>query len=372
MKKRIAIIGGGIAGLALSIDLRQKGFEVVILEKGTYPRHKVCGEYISMESRKYLEKICPALKKLDLPVITHFKLSSPANLTYQTPLDMGGFGISRYLLELMLYNRALEVGATVQLNCKATEFNFDSTNQRYIITTNHGEIHADLVCNASGRKSNLEAKNRIKEQKGNNYVGVKYHIKIPRDRTLIEIHNFAGGYCGISSIENDLACLCYIVNSKMLKNTGNSIPLLEERVLHKNVHLKKIFTEAEFINKEPITISGINFMVKQPASGDAVFLGDAAGSIAPITGNGMSMAIRAASVLAAYVQQYFDSSWSKQQFMTGYSAYWKNEFSTRISLSRYFQKLSEFPLLTSITIRLLKAFPPLAQQIIRSTHGQPF
>ena len=49
MKCDVAIIGGGLAGLSLSIDLRKRGFSVVVIEKGNYPRHKVCGEYISME-----------------------------------------------------------------------------------------------------------------------------------------------------------------------------------------------------------------------------------------------------------------------------------------------------------------------------------
>jgi len=45
-----AIIGGGLAGLALSIQLSKKGYRVILFEKEQYPFHKVCGEYISMES----------------------------------------------------------------------------------------------------------------------------------------------------------------------------------------------------------------------------------------------------------------------------------------------------------------------------------
>jgi flavin-dependent dehydrogenase len=55
----VAIIGGGIAGLSLSIDMKKRGYKVIVIEKGTYPRHKVCGEYISMESHNYLQNICP-------------------------------------------------------------------------------------------------------------------------------------------------------------------------------------------------------------------------------------------------------------------------------------------------------------------------
>src|SRR5580698_2955118 len=99
MKYDVAIIGGGIAGLALSIDLKKRGYTVAVVEKGNYPRHKVCGEYISMESYNYLQSICPALTAHKLPVISNFKLTSGNNKEFTTALDLGGFGISRYLLE---------------------------------------------------------------------------------------------------------------------------------------------------------------------------------------------------------------------------------------------------------------------------------
>ncbi len=371
--KPIAIIGGGIAGLSLSIDLRQRGFEVVLIEKGAYPRHKVCGEYISMESRAYLEKVCPVLSKLQLPVIDNFKLSSTGNITYSTKLDPGGFGISRYLLELMLFNQATELGVKVMLNCKATHFEADENSGSYTVTTNAGVIHASLICNASGRKSNFETKTRqVAASPETNYIGIKYHVSIDRDPTLIEIHNFPGGYCGISSIEDNNACLCYIVNSEALKESGNSIPNLERSVLFQNKELKNIFHYARFQTAHPLTISGINFLIKNPVSDDTIFLGDSAGSIAPITGNGMSIALRSASALAETIEYYFSNGLPARQLMKAYSDFWNKEFSSRIKLSRYFQRLSEYPILTNLTIRLMNSFPLLGKKIISQTHGQPF
>ncbi|MDQ3051662.1 MAG: NAD(P)/FAD-dependent oxidoreductase [Bacteroidota bacterium] len=371
--KRIAIIGGGIAGLSLSIDLRQRGFDVVLIEKGSYPRHKVCGEYISMESRAYLESVCPVLSKLQLPVIDQFKLSSTGDISYSTKLDPGGFGISRYLLELMLYNQATELGVVVMLNCKASHFMLDEKSGNYTITTNAGAIQAALICNASGRKSNFETQARTVTSLGNtNYIGIKYHVTLDRNPKLIEIHNFPGGYCGISSIEDQQACLCYIVNSEALKNSGNSIPNLERSVLFQNKELKKLFHYAQFKTAHPLTISGINFLIKSPVSEDSIFVGDSAGSIAPITGNGMSIALRSASALAETIDYYFSKGLPTKQLMRSYSDFWNKEFSSRIKLSRYFQKLSEYPLLTNFTIRLMNSFPIIGRKIISQTHGQPF
>ncbi len=372
MKKQIAIIGGGIAGLALSIDLCKRGIDVILIEKGSYPRHKVCGEYVAMESKRYLEFICPELSKTLVPEINIFKLSATGSGFYETALDPGGFGISRYKLEMMLYNQALEQGVTIWLNCKANEINADKFNGQFTIKTSRGAVNANLICNASGRKSNFESGNTASYQNGVNYVGVKYHVQMDRDSKVIEIHNFPGGYCGISSIEDNLSSLCYIVNSQMLKTAGNSIKRLEKTILSKNKQLEKIFHSSTFKDPQPLTISGINFLIKNPVSPDVIFLGDSAGSIAPITGNGMSMALRSAATLAEIIDHYLSNNLSSNYVRKAYSSFWNKEFSKRIKLSRYFQRLSESSSLTNFTIQILNTFPALGKQLIKQTHGRPF
>src|SRR6185503_17149954 len=122
---------------------------------------------------------------------------------------------------------------------------------------------AELVCNSTGRKSNFEVKGMTpRNSSGTNYVGVKYHVKSKRDPVLIEVHNFPGGYCGISNIEEDKSCLCYMVNANKLGEVKNSIPELERTFLFQNKQLEKIFSESDFLFSEPVTISGINFLIK--------------------------------------------------------------------------------------------------------------
>ncbi len=370
MKYDVAIIGGGIAGLPLSIDLKKRGYNVAVIEKGNYPRHKVCGEYISMESYTYLQRVCPALTELKLPVISNFKLTSGDNKEFTTKLDLGGFGISRYLLEDMLFKEAEKLGVVFMLNTKAQDIN--NVGEEYVIKTNKGDITASLLCNATGRKSNLRTPGKTEAHKGPNYVGIKYHVKLPRNADLIEIHNFPGGYCGISNIEDDKACLCYIVNSEYLNKVNNSIPELEKTYLFKNKNLKKIFTAAEFVFNEPVTVSGINFLIKEPVTDDSFYLGDAAGSMAPIIGNGMSMGLRSASVLADTIDHYFSGKITKHELADNYQGFWRKEFSSRIKLSRYLQKLSEYSFLTRRTIDLFNVFPALAKGVIKQTHGKPF
>ncbi|PBQ34597.1 hypothetical protein CNR22_23410 [Sphingobacteriaceae bacterium] len=367
----VVIIGGGLAGLALSLDLKKRGYTIVLIEKGSYPRQKVCGEYISMESHRYLLSLCPALSGLNLPLIKNFRITSTGLRDFKTPLGSGGFGISRYLLEELLYEEAKKAGVIFLLDTKAQSIAASEAGICSVVTKSE-TIRSKIICNASGRRSNLEMTERGQKQTGTNYVGIKYHIKLKRDAGLIEIHNFPGGYCGISAIEEDKSCLCYIVNAKELNAVNKSIPELEKKILSQNVNLKKIFTDADFLFREPVTVSGINFLIKEPLTTEQFFLGDSAGSIAPVTGNGMSMGLRSAFVLANLLDDYFSGNITKDKLDKSYSDFWKKEFAMRIKLSRHFQKLSEYSSLTNITIRLFQVIPSLARRIIRLTHGKPF
>ena len=108
-----AVVGGGLAGLCLSIQLSKVGHSVILFEKETYPFHKVCGEYISMESFPFLESLGLPLSEMNLPIIKNLQLSAPNGNLLQMPLPLGGFGISRYKLDAALKNIAEENGVTV-------------------------------------------------------------------------------------------------------------------------------------------------------------------------------------------------------------------------------------------------------------------
>src|SRR5687767_5099418 len=98
----VAVIGGGLAGLALSIQCIRAGYSTIVLEKEKYPYHKVCGEYISFESWNFLQELGVPLSDMELPVINRVMISSPNGKYIEHPLPLGGFGISRYLLDDIL------------------------------------------------------------------------------------------------------------------------------------------------------------------------------------------------------------------------------------------------------------------------------
>ena len=170
-----AVIGGGLAGLTLAVQLADAGYSVVMFEKEKYPFHKVCGEYISMESYDFLERIGIPLSTLDLPMINEVKISSPNGNAISRRLDLGGFGISRYTLDSMLATLAIKKGVILLEETKVTDINFEK--DLFTIRTTNSSFQAKLAGGSFGKRSMLDYKlERGNSKNSKNYIGVKYHI----------------------------------------------------------------------------------------------------------------------------------------------------------------------------------------------------
>ncbi len=370
-----AIIGGGLSGLCLAIQLAHKGLNVILFEKNEYPAHKVCGEYISMESHSFLIDLGLPLNQWNLPLITQLGISSENGFMLNTPLDLGGFGISRYTLDHELCKLAIAKGVTVLTHCKVQQVRVKNSTVTEI-ETNKGNYAATLVCGSYGKYTPAfvqeQADYRALHKNKTNFIGVKYHIKTNLALNRIELHNFKNGYCGISKVDKDWYCLCYLSNSKNLQVHGNNIKKMEEQVLYKNPFLKKYFTESEFISTQPLIISNIQFSKKQTHTNSLLLLGDAAGSISPLCGNGMSMGMRASKLLAAEIIRYFNTHHSKDTLSANYQKAWDNAFNTRIKAGYYLQNLFGKKTTTHMTLNILNKLPFITKKIISLTHGQPF
>lgn len=366
-----AIVGGGLAGLTLAIQLADAGHSVVLFEKEKYPFHKVCGEYISMESYSFLQRIGLPLPTMNLPMITELKISAPNGNCITHKLDLGGFGISRYTLDSHLAELAKRKGVMLLEETKVTDINFE--NDFFTIKTAHQSYTAKLAIGSYGKKSMLDKKlNRKDVKHKKNYIGVKYHIKLNFPDNRIELHNFKDGYCGISKVDGDTYCLCYLTNSQNLRDNKNDIKAMEQNVLMKNLFLKKYFSEAIFLYNKPLAISQITFDKKGAVENKVLMLGDSAGNIAPLCGNGMSMAMRASFEAFQLIKKYLDSKISRETLEANYKKQWNTLFSKRIKVGKYIQHLFGKELLTNASIGIFKKIPALANKLIASTHGHKF
>jgi flavin-dependent dehydrogenase len=189
---------------------------------------------------------------------------------------------------------------------------------------------------------------------------------------MIALHNFENGYCGISAVEEGKYCLCYLTTSANLKKNNHSIKEMEKNVLFKNPHLNKIFSTARFERAEPVTISQISFEKKGLLEDHVLMIGDAAGMITPLCGNGMSMALHGSKIAASVIIPFIKGKMSRDEMEQKYSRSWNATFAARLQTGRMIQSLFGKPAVTNIFLSAMKPFPSLISKLIRETHGEPF
>lgn len=369
----VAIVGGGLAGLSLSISLAQRGVKVVLCERHEYPFHRVCGEYISMESWPYLERL--GISKEHLPRIDQLLVSAPDGYTLTHPLDPGGYGISRFTLDRLLAQKAVDAGVSLNTNCKIKDIFFQE--DAFILSTDSTIFHAKVVVGSFGKRSNLDVRMerpfvKKRSEKSNLYVGVKYHIRYPQLKGQIALHNFPNGYCGLSEVDGDRQCLCYLTTAENLSASGNNITTLEKNILSLNPYLRGIFQKADFLWDKPQTIAQISFARKQPVEGHVLMTGDSAGMISPLCGNGMSIALHSGLLAQHVILPFLDGIFDRNSMESSYRDLWNAQFSTRLRVGRSIQSLFGSPFTTKLFLKAIRPFPKITQQLIQSTHGRPF
>ena len=371
----IATISGGLAGLSLSIQLAKAGYNVVLFEKERYAFHKVCGEYISLESRDFIMSLGLDLPGMNLPIIKKLIVSSPNGKYIEQELPLGGFGISRYTLDNELSKIARNAGVKIYEETKVNDIVFE--DDVFTISTSAFSIQSKVAAGTFGKRSNIDVKwsrdfIRQKSNNLNNYIGIKYHVETDLPADNIALHNFKDGYCGISKIEDGKYCLCYLTTAENLKANNNSIAEMEKNVLLKNPFLKQIFSSSTFLPGFPVTISQISFDKKSQVENNVLMIGDAAGMITPLCGNGMSMALHGSKIAFQCIDHFLQKKISREQMEYQYTKKWKHQFAGRLRMGRMIQRLFGKEFITNVFISAVKPFPFIIRRLIRSTHGKPF
>ncbi|GAB3638675.1 NAD(P)/FAD-dependent oxidoreductase [Hymenobacter arcticus] len=371
-----AIIGGGVAGLTLAVQLARGGRRVVLFEKETYPFHRVCGEYISMENHDFLCRIGVPLAELNLPVMTRFTVSSPTGVALHHPLDIGGLGITRYELDQRLARLARSYGAVVQEGTRVTDVVF--ADEQFTLTLAGGAtVRARTACGAWGKHANLD--NKLQRpfvepsRRGRQFVAVKHHLQLPDfPRDIVEMHNFTDGYCGLSPVAGGFTNCSYISDVRNLRAHGNSVPEMERHVLMQNPLLRPYLQEAQHEGNAPIVISQITFRERSTVDAHVLMLGDAAGTIAPLAGNGMSMGMNASFLLHNLLEEFLAGRIARAELEQRYTQAWRRLLHLRIAAGRLIHQFFGHAGLTTLAIQALKRLPGLTTQVLKLTHGRSY
>lgn len=367
------IVGGGLAGLTAALDLAGRGRAVTLVERRQYPFHRVCGEYVSNEVLPYLGRLGADPAPLGPARIGRFLLSAPGGRTLMAPLDLGGFGVSRYALDEFLYRRAQARGVDFRLGATVVDVQFDAAADQFRVSLSGGAVlTARVVLGAYGKRATLDRQlDRTFFRQRSPYVGVKYHLRLDFPPDLIALHNFADGYAGLSAVEDGRYCFCYLTTREQLRRHG-SIPALEAAVLSQNPHLRRVLADSERLYAAPEVINEISFAPKTIVEQHVLMCGDAAGLITPLCGNGMAMAMHGAALAAQHTDAFLGGQVSRSALEAAYTRDWQRHFAGRLRVGRWVQGLFGGPRLTDAVVGTLRHAPAVVQALMRQTHGKAF
>nr|WP_309757489.1 NAD(P)/FAD-dependent oxidoreductase [Flavobacterium sp.] len=364
----IVIVGGGLAGLIAAIHLKNNNYDVIVIEKNEFPKHKVCGEYISNEVLPYLKSLGLDIPSLGPKHIDKLFFSVVSGKSLNSTLPLGGFGISRYQLDQYLYKEALSRGCQI---LKETVSDIEFLDSKFKITTNLHTYTAPIVVGAFGKRSNLDIKfKRPFIQKKSHWLGVKAHYRADFPDDLVGLHHFAGGYCGVSKVEGNLVNICYLANYETFK-LHKTIEEYQENVVCKNPNLKDIFKKAVIQFEKPLTISQVSFEKKKCVENHILMIGDTAGLIHPLCGNGMAMAIHSAKLAAENILLFLEKNIDRDTLESKYSKDWNKNFKKRLQMGRILGQLLQYENTAQAVLKILILFPALLPIIIKKTHGKP-
>ncbi len=366
----VCIVGGGLAGLTAALCLAKSGIPVTLIEKNTYPNHKVCGEYVSNEVRPFLEHLGLDLNQLAPKEIDTLVVSDINGRRLETKLPLGGFGISRFALDQALFNLAKAAGVVFRFE---TVLEITYQQEHYDIRTSKGQYTAKVVIGSYGKRSNLDkSMNRSFIAQKSPWLGVKCHYDyqdFPENQ--VALHAFPGGYGGLSMTEQGAVNFCYLANYKSFRSYGN-IAAFNDQVVGQNPNLRHFLTQAVPRFKKPLSIAQISFAKKKPVENHVLMSGDTAGLIHPLCGNGMAMAIHAGKLASDCALRFLtESTYQRSDMEREYIRQWKQHFSTRLFYGRQLQEILLHPNITKWAFGTLANHKKIIRTIVQRTHGKP-
>ncbi len=358
----LIVIGGGPAGTSAAITCARDGARVLLLERGRFPRPRVCGEFVSSESLELLA---------DLLAPQHAQLLSGAvripdvrafldGHTIQTQVDPPAVSISRLDLDSALWDSAKQCGVDARQQVVGQTV---SGSGPFLVKTSLGEFEGRALINASGRWSTL---NPVAMDSAVKWLGVKGHFAESSPPPSVDLYFFEGGYCGVQRVDlrDDVAGskrvnVCAMVRGDVASTLAEVFachPVLQER--------SRGWTPLS----EPVSTSPILFREPQPERAGVLMVGDAAGFVDPFVGDGISLALRSGRLAGECLTPFFAGRILLAEAARSYRTAYEKRLAPVFRTSSMIRRLLGLPQTARKPIlRLLERAPAITRYLVSKT-----
>jgi len=363
----VAVIGAGIAGGSAAKALADRGWETLLIDKGRFPRHKVCGEFLSPESRSALASLglTETLAQLRPSPITRARLVPDRGEALEIALPGQAFGVSRYALDAALRQAASASGARLVANTCVT--NVTPERGGFAIETRQGTTYrarAVIAAWGANRRAGLPGR---AASAGSAHFGVKTHLRGVGLGPVVELYFFPGGYLGLAPVEDGLVNAAALLSRQAFAHAEPSVAGLIAAAARRHPQLREKLAGAVPVPGSQAAVAPVRFS-RRPAAWDVVpRVGDAAVMLPPLCGDGMSMALRSAERCALLADGCLRGRLSLSRWEQEYVRAIRREFAGPLRWGRLAQAMLASPASFRLLLGLGHLAPGLARGLMRAT-----
>ncbi len=372
----VVIVGAGPGGSTLAALLSSRGIGVTIIDRETFPRDKVCGEFLSWDALPILDSI-GALEVLDARGSRRIERCAIMlrDGEYRFELPMAARGISRRVLDEVLLDRARELGATVMEGWTATRVEPRGDEPGFVLAKGRSgreiKLNATVLAGAWGRwgRLDIQLQRRFVRQTRRRHFGFKRHYESRSDdERVIRLYSFDRGYLGVSPVEDECTNICGLVHGSRIRSMKGGWDTFIASIRSEAAELDLLFADRETRQEEFISSEPVIFSAREPVVEGMFLIGDAAGIIDPLAGNGMAMAIQSALLAAGSIRQKLGGGRLGEMSGRIYAKRFAEWFDSRIRWSRSSAVILSRPRLLRAVARLAPQ-PALGRFLSQKTRG---